>query len=161
MTLTADWVGQRRTSKALSFFLSVHRTFIICILCIQVVSTTTSCFIVPAALVFQAKEAIMALWGQIEWGSYLGRIMFDILYHYQLPPILPPFPPGVISLPCWCATKRNEFFIPPYLQPTPPLNLSCRTRGRKGGTKKKKKKRLKKGRWLMSHVTANKMANII
>lgn len=36
------------------------------------------------------EEAITARRGQIGWGSYLGRIMFDILHHYQLPPPPPP-----------------------------------------------------------------------
>lgn len=36
------------------------------------------------------EEAITATRrGQIGWGSYLGRIMFDILHHYQLPPSPP------------------------------------------------------------------------
>lgn len=43
-----------------------------------------SCFI-PA----DTDEAITARRGQIGWGSYLDRIMFDILHHYQLPPSPP------------------------------------------------------------------------
>lgn len=43
-----------------------------------------ACFL-PA----DTKEAITVRRGQIGWGSYLGRIMFDILHHYQLPPSPP------------------------------------------------------------------------
>lgn len=43
-----------------------------------------ACFL-PA----DTEEAITARRGQIGWGSYLGRIMFDILHHYQLPPSPP------------------------------------------------------------------------
>lgn len=42
-----------------------------------------ACFL-PA----DTEEAITARRGQIGWGSYLGRIMFDILHHYQLPLLL-------------------------------------------------------------------------
>lgn len=97
----------------------------------------------PCFLPADTKEAINARRGQIGRGSYLGRIMFDILHHYQLPPVLQP-PPGVISLPRRCAAKRNEFFMSPtlHLRPTPPLNLPSPAQGAAAGgnTKKKKKK---------------------
>lgn len=51
----------------------------------------------PCFLAADTKEAITVRRGQIGWGSYLGRIMFDILHHYQLPLFSSS---GVISLPC-------------------------------------------------------------
>lgn len=47
----------------------------------------------PCAACFpgkDTKEVIISRQGQIGWGSYLGRIIFDVLHHYQLPSP-PPF----------------------------------------------------------------------
>lgn len=87
-------------------------------------------------------------------GQLLGPHYFWCSSSLSTPPptLLFPPPPRVISLPCWCATKHNEFFMYPlHLRSTAPLNLSfsCFGRGRKEGNLKKKR-----GRWLMPCVIA-------
>lgn len=109
-----------------------------------------ACFL-PA----DTKEAITARRGQIGWGSYLGRIMFDILHHYQLPPSPPQ--ESYLSLADVPLSVMN-FLYPPllHLPTSDPPYLS---------TPSSSAERVcvcgKKGRWLMPGVTANKMANII
>lgn len=87
------------------------------------------------------KGAISARRGQIGWGSYLGRIMFDILHHYQLPPSPPQ--ESYLSLADVPLSVMNFLCPPPstpHLWPTPPLNprLLLRESGereRRGNTK--------------------------
>lgn len=61
-----------------------------------------------------AKEAITVQQGQIGWGSYLGRIMFDILHHYQLPPS--PLQESYLSLADVPLSVMN-FLCPPLASP--------------------------------------------
>lgn len=78
-----------------------------------------ACFL-PA----DTKEAITARRGQIGWGSYLGRIMFDILHHYQLPPSPPQ--ESYLSLADVPLSVMNFLCAPPppspHLRPTLPFN---------------------------------------
>ena len=81
-----------------------------------------ACFL-PA----DTEEAITARRGQIGWGSYLGRIMFDILHHYQLPPSPPQ--ESYLSLADVPLSVMNFLCPPPsppphHLRPTLPLNPS-------------------------------------
>lgn len=97
-------------------------------------------FIVLAALVPTSRdteEAITARRGQIGWGSYLGRIMFDILHHYQLPPSHPresylslaDVPLSVMNFLCPPTSS------PPYLA-APRLQLrGCSSREKRSGGK--------------------------
>lgn len=87
---------------------------IICIRCIQTVLEMLhrpcgACFL-PA----DTEEAISVRRGQIGWGSYLGRIMFDILHHYQLP--LPPPQESYLSLADVPLSVMN-FLCPPTSGP--------------------------------------------
>lgn len=71
--------------------------------------------------------------GQIGWGSYLGRIMFDIPHHYQLPPCRPQesylsladVPLSVMNFLCPPTSS------PPYLS-APHLQLRGGSTGKKG-----------------------------
>lgn len=102
-----------------------------------------ACFL-PA----DTKEAITARRGQIGWGSYLGRIMFDILHHYQLPPSPPQ--ESYLSLADVPLSVMN-FLCPPSASPPPahptsqPPHLLLRgcSRGKKkkGGERRGNKKK--------------------
>lgn len=70
----------------------------------------------PCFLCADAKEAITARRGQIGWGSYLGRIMFDILHHYQLPPSPPQ--ESYLSLADVPLSIMNFLCPPPPAHPT-------------------------------------------
>lgn len=102
-----------------------------------------ACFL-PA----DTKEAITARRGQIGWGSYLGRIMFDILHHYQPPPSPPQ--ESYLSLADVPLSVMNFLCHPPSASPPPahptsqPL-ISCsgaaaeeKQGGERRGNKKKK-----------------------
>lgn len=92
-----------------------------------------ACFL-PA----DTKEAITARRGQIGWGSYLGRIMFDILHHYQLPPSPPQesylsladVPPSVMNFLCH---PPHHHHSPPPAHPTSPPLISCSGSAAEGG----------------------------
>lgn len=90
---------------------------IICILCIQTMlhRPCGACF-----LLADTEEAITARRGQIGWGSYLGRIMFDILHHYQLPPSPPQ--ESYLSLADVPLSVMN--FLCPYTPTSGPPHLS-------------------------------------
>lgn len=90
-----------------------------------------ACFL-PA----DTEEAITARRGQIGWGSYLGRIMFDILHHYQLPPSPPQ--ESYLSLADVPLSVMNFLCPPPSLSLSPPAHptsqpfISCsRGKGKK------------------------------
>lgn len=92
-----------------------------------------ACFL-PA----DTEEAITARRGQIGWGSYLGRIMFDILHHYQLPPSPPQ--ESYLSLADVPLSVMNFLCPPPSLSLSPPAHptsqpfISCsRGKGKKKG----------------------------
>lgn len=98
--------------------------------------------------------------------NWMGQLLGPHYVWYSSSLSTPPFSSsGVISLPCWCATKRNEFFMSPLCLPTsgPPHLSTPRLllRGCSRGKKEGERRGNKKGRWLMPRVTANKMANII
>lgn len=109
-----------------------------------------ACFL-PA----DTEEAITARRGQIGWGSYLGRIMFDILHHYQLPPSPPQ--ESYLSLADVPLSVMNFLCPPPSLSLSPPAHptsqpfISCsRGKGKKkevvrGGSRGEEIKK-KKGR---------------
>lgn len=82
------------------------------------------------------EEAITARRGQIGRGSYLGRIMFDILHHYQLPP---PPQESYLSLADVPLSVMNFLYPPPrpLLPPSTsgPLNPSSSAPG--GGKKRR------------------------
>lgn len=99
-----------------------------------------ACFL-PA----DTKEAITARRGQIGWGSYLGRIMFDILHHYQLPPSPPQesylsladVPLSVMNF--LCPPLRLPTSGPPYLStPSSPAQGLQQRKKKKGGREARK-----------------------
>lgn len=93
-----------------------------------------ACFLPPQ----DTKEAITARRGQIGWGSYLGRIMFDILHHYQLPPFSPP-QESYLSLADVPLSVMN-FLCPPTSGPPYLSNPSSPAQGlqQKGGREARK-----------------------
>lgn len=88
----------------------------------------------------------MVLRGQIGWGSYLGRIMFDILYHYQLPPSsFPLLQESYLSLADVPLSVMNFLYpptsSPPHLSTSPAAPEEEREELKKKEKKKRRKKR--------------------
>lgn len=89
------------------------------------------------------EEAISTRRGQIGWSSYLGRIMFDILHHYQLRPPLSLFfsqqsylsladvPLSVMNF--LCPPRHPHFWAHPTSQP---LGAAAEAEGREEEIKK-------------------------